>query len=273
MPRRANTSALPPSGRESDQNFSDMQSFLSSDPDIAPEQMHRTLHPTPALSPLPTRDEFYMTGITRITPPPPPPDGYRCSICIETLIGEYVLLRRCGHVFHATCIRMWFQGTPRAPACHMDCPLCRTVLYEAVKRPSALSIQGTGSESGETAEMLEPANYRSGQDSEQLQRLAADWGRFGQHLRPAYATPMINVPHQSAVATAEEQLRQLYASTIPQQTQGNVLQYDLLRGQWKYMVTRLNQIGQCADMLNMRQFALLHRLSCILNVAQEKGLR
>jgi hypothetical protein len=162
MPRRANTSALPLSGREADRDFSDIRSFLSSDPDIAPEQMHRTLRPTPALSPLPTRDEFYMTGIRRITPPPPPQNGYRYSICIDTLIHDYVRLRRCGHVFHATCIRMWFQGTPRAPACHMGCP-------------SALSIQGTGSESVMTVEMLEPVNHRSGPDNEQLQRLTVDW--------------------------------------------------------------------------------------------------
>jgi hypothetical protein len=41
---------------------------------------------------------------------------------------------------------------------------------------------------------------------------------------------MINAPQQPGVATAEEQLRQPYTSTIPQQAQGNVLPFDILRG-------------------------------------------
>ena len=45
-----------------------------------------------------------------------PRPGDECSICLHELLEGVVSLRRCGHHFHAGCIRQWGRAT---------CPNCR----------------------------------------------------------------------------------------------------------------------------------------------------
>jgi hypothetical protein len=43
-----------------------------------------------------------------------------CVICQEPLHENCVQLHQCNHTFHNTCIRTWFQTSPRCPTCRND---------------------------------------------------------------------------------------------------------------------------------------------------------
>ena len=78
---------------------------------------------------------------TEATPPPEPPkrvvmkhylvsqaecrEGRECAICLSNF--EYheqgVISLKCGHLFHESCVRQWFQE-------HHTCPICRTDIDE-----------------------------------------------------------------------------------------------------------------------------------------------
>jgi len=43
-----------------------------------------------------------------------------CAICQESIDGELVRIRHCGHIYHRTCLSTWFQTSVRCPVCRHD---------------------------------------------------------------------------------------------------------------------------------------------------------
>jgi len=43
-----------------------------------------------------------------------------CAICQDSASEDGVHLRGCGHVYHRSCIRTWFQTSVRCPVCRRD---------------------------------------------------------------------------------------------------------------------------------------------------------
>ena len=43
-----------------------------------------------------------------------------CAICQESIDGELVRIRHCGHLYHRTCLSTWFQTSVRCPVCRHD---------------------------------------------------------------------------------------------------------------------------------------------------------
>lgn len=43
-----------------------------------------------------------------------------CAICQESIDGELVRIRHCGHIYHRTCLSTWFQSSVRCPVCRHD---------------------------------------------------------------------------------------------------------------------------------------------------------
>ncbi|KAJ1558179.1 hypothetical protein HK096_003141 [Nowakowskiella sp. JEL0078] len=54
---------------------------------------------------------------------------FSCAICMsDYLVGELLRKMICGHVFHQSCVDVWFQGNPdKCTLGHKTCPLCNAI--------------------------------------------------------------------------------------------------------------------------------------------------
>jgi hypothetical protein len=43
-----------------------------------------------------------------------------CAICQESVESSFSRIRRCGHIYHETCLTMWLQTSVRCPVCRHD---------------------------------------------------------------------------------------------------------------------------------------------------------
>ncbi|KAG4149042.1 hypothetical protein ERO13_D05G319300v2 [Gossypium hirsutum] len=58
-------------------------------------------------------------------------DGKRCAVCLEDFVArEQVMVTPCEHMFHEHCILPWVKS-------HGQCPVCRFVLSERIKRTNS----------------------------------------------------------------------------------------------------------------------------------------
>ena len=65
-----------------------------------------------------------------------------CLICFEPMTTGKKLPHPCGHVFHLSCLRGWFQYRQDCPTCRRDIPLNTTRSTRAVAAARALERQG-----------------------------------------------------------------------------------------------------------------------------------
>jgi hypothetical protein len=80
--------------------------------------------PTNRYPALPSRGEFFMTGIQPMYPLP----DENCSICADSLEENVVEIIMCQHSFHTMCILTWLSATDGMR--NRACPNCRICLFD-----------------------------------------------------------------------------------------------------------------------------------------------
>jgi hypothetical protein len=118
-------------------------------PSIMPLQRLRDEPPaveaTPAstrVAPLRSQGEFYMVGLTPVTPNVSLAE--ECIICMETLTTDVVKMAACDHHFHTVCILSWFESSvTRSGKKKGTCPNCRHEFYEPDSRPAPRVVTST----------------------------------------------------------------------------------------------------------------------------------
>ncbi|KAH5517138.1 hypothetical protein HBI52_103150 [Parastagonospora nodorum] len=80
--------------------------------------------PTNRYRALPSRGEFFMTGVQPIYPLP----DENCSICADALEENVVEIIMCQHSFHTMCILTWLSATDGMR--NRACPNCRICLFD-----------------------------------------------------------------------------------------------------------------------------------------------
>ena len=93
-------------------------------------QTHRLRSPVPRESSIPRESPVPRESLVprespyRIQCPAGPQTGHSCSICMEPIFSENLLVLQCAHLFHTACIERWALETALSPSC----PVCRTPL-------------------------------------------------------------------------------------------------------------------------------------------------
>ena len=48
-----------------------------------------------------------------------------CSVCLDVATDKCVVLHDCGHVYHLSCIKKWYQTKASGRPAHAPCPKCK----------------------------------------------------------------------------------------------------------------------------------------------------
>lgn len=105
---------------------------LASSPTFDVGEAPSTPFPAPSSAPanLRSQAEFFMGGVMVVSA-----QSGACSICYEDKNSDVVKILACGHVYHLTCVLVWFQSNS---ARRGSCPICRQKLFEPSPLPVAV---------------------------------------------------------------------------------------------------------------------------------------
>lgn len=67
------------------------------------------------------------------------PSQQNCAICQDPITSDGCQLRTCGHPYHTSCIRTWFNASAR-------CPICRRDIREDPQDQTSSASQGISSQ-------------------------------------------------------------------------------------------------------------------------------